>query len=148
MQPLPWVPVPPHPRSEADEAWLLLGVLAARRGERWLEAAGRTGLTPVQGKTLLALDPDHSRPMGALAGAMCLDRSYVTELIDQLEDRGYVRRRPDPRDRRVKVLAITPQGIRAREELLAALSSAPGQLTELPDDDLRELLRILRRIAL
>jgi DNA-binding MarR family transcriptional regulator len=36
-------------------------------------------------------------------------------LIDRLERHGAVERRPDPSDRRVKSLALTPEGIRLRE---------------------------------
>jgi DNA-binding MarR family transcriptional regulator len=39
-----------------------------------------------------------------------IDRSTMVTLIDDLERLGYVERKPDPSDRRVHSLSITPQG--------------------------------------
>jgi len=56
----------------------------------------------------------------------------------------YVERRSDPRDRRVKLLALTPEGRRVREEIRARLAAPPEPLERLPEADqlaLRDLLR-------
>lgn len=37
----------------------------------------------------------------------------MAELVDDLESLGYVRRQPDPSDRRAKLIGLTPTGWRA-----------------------------------
>ena len=48
--------------------------------------------------------------MGELAEHLYCDASNVTGIVDRLEGRGLVERKPDPNDRRVKRLVLTPQG--------------------------------------
>ena len=68
-----------------------------------------------------------------LADHIAMDRSDLVKLLDELERSGLVRREPDPRDRRRRVLSITPAGGRtlsagediidqATEEVLKRLS--------------------------
>ena len=53
-------------------------------------------------------------PMSALAGPLMCDNSNVTGIVDRLEALGLVERRPAERDRRVKAVALTEQGIALR----------------------------------
>src|SRR5437879_13717716 len=82
-------------------------------------------LSPAQCHVLHLIEPDRPVPMGRLAEALACDASNVTGLIDRLESRGLVRRRPSANDRRVKVLQLTPAGSR----LGAAL---PDRITKPP----------------
>ena len=50
-----------------------------------------------------------SMPMSELASRIALSRAAVTSLIDRLEAEGWVRRTPDPSDRRRTVLALEPR---------------------------------------
>ena len=62
---------------------------------------------------LLSLDADEPQSMSSLAGAWKCDASNVTWLVDRLEEHGLAERRPHATDRRVRTVALTPQG-RAR----------------------------------
>ena len=75
--------------------------------------------------------------MRELAERLKSDPSNVTGLIDRLEARGLVERRPDPNDRRIKGLALTAAGARLRERLFARLYSAPRAVADLPERDQR-----------
>ena len=57
----------------------------------------------------------------------------------------YVERRPDERDRRVKLLALTDEGMRVRDEIRARLSVPPEALTRLSKGDQRVLRDLLRK---
>ena len=70
----------------------------------------------------------------------------VSGLIDRLEARGLVERRPDPKDRRIKGIALTSAGARLRQRLFARLYSAPRLITELPQRDQRCLRDVLAHI--
>jgi DNA-binding MarR family transcriptional regulator len=64
---------------------------------------------------------DEPMAMNALAERLGIDASYVTTIADQLEERGLIERQPHPTDRRVKSLALTPEGRQLRERLAAEL---------------------------
>ena len=51
---------------------------------------------------------------------------------DRLEERGLVVRRPNPADRRVNVLVVTPSGRRVRDELIDRLFEPPEAFRRLP----------------
>ena len=81
-------------------------------------------------------------PMRDLAGRLRCDPSNVTFLADRLEERGLVERRPDPSDRRVKLLALTPAGLAMRTRIVqAAATSSP--LARLSPADQQRLCRLL-----
>jgi DNA-binding MarR family transcriptional regulator len=86
-------------------------------------------------------------PMGELAKVLVCDNSNVTWITDRLEERGLVERRPAERDRRVKLLVLTPEGRRVREEIQARLSEPPPAIKGLPRADQRLLREILKRVA-
>jgi DNA-binding MarR family transcriptional regulator len=56
-----------------------------------------------------------------------------------------VERRADERDRRVKLLALTEEGRRVREELQARLSVPPEALARLSRSEQRALRDLLRK---
>ena len=45
------------------------------------------------------------------------------ELVDELEELGYVERRPDPTDRRAKLIVLTPRG---HECIAAGIATIQG----------------------
>jgi len=54
--------------------------------------------------------------LGRLAERLSCVKSNITQLVDRLEADGLVARRPDPRDRRTKLAALTTAGRRACQE--------------------------------
>src|SRR6266849_5050764 len=104
--------------SDACRAWqLLMRFFFAQRAH--LPASGAEfDLSPTQCHVLHLIEPGRPLPMSRLADTLSCDASNVTGLVDRLESRGLVRRRPSPRDRRVKALQLTPTGSRVRTQLL------------------------------
>src|SRR5882762_11600750 len=86
--------------------------MQARLETHFTELAARHGLSAVQAKVLLQLQPDGALTMRALAGQLQYDASNLTGVVDRLEAMGAVRRRPHPEDRRVKRVELTPEGRR------------------------------------
>ena len=127
------------------EAWQLLQrILVSQRG-RFADIAGEFDLAPSQMFALNALEPGRPRPMSELAQALRCDNSNVTGIIDRLEARGLVERRPGERDRRVKMLEVTPAGAELRDQVRRRLSLPPEPLASLGEDDARALRDLLRR---
>ena len=131
--------------TAATEAWQLLQQLMMGQRGRMFAAAAEFDLAPAQMFALKALEPGEPRAMGDLAGALRCDNSNVTGIVDRLEARGLVRRRPSERDRRVKMLEVTPEGARLREQLHDRLSQPPETLASLSDEDARTLPDVLAR---
>jgi DNA-binding MarR family transcriptional regulator len=132
-------------QSPATEAWALLQQLMMGQRTRMLAVAGEFDLAPAQMFALKILEPGRPRAMSDLAGALHCDNSNVTGIVDRLEDRGLVERRPHPQDRRVKMLEVTPAGAELRERLHERLGQPPAPIAALGEEDARALRDILAR---
>lgn len=142
----------PQPSSERlrliRDADLGLLMLADRLRQNWAAHAAAAGLSPVQVRALLTLRPGEAVPMRRLAAALDSDASNLSSLVDRLERRGAVERRPDPVDRRVKALALTAEGERLRESFWRAVIEDPGPLAPLDETELATLISLLNRLGL
>jgi DNA-binding MarR family transcriptional regulator len=77
------------------------------------------GLTPTQLAALATVEQSGPIRLGDLAAAESIAPSTLTRMIAALEELGYVRREPDPRDARASTMAITPTGHETLERLRA-----------------------------
>jgi DNA-binding MarR family transcriptional regulator len=127
-------------------AWQLLVRLFFTQRATLPPLAADLQLSPAQCHVLHLIEPDRPIPMGQLAETLACDASNVTGLVDRLESRGLVRRRPSAEDRRVKVLVLTPTGSRLRALLLDRMTAPPAALDRLSLREQRELVRILTRL--
>jgi DNA-binding MarR family transcriptional regulator len=84
--------------------------------------------------------------MKELAQRMGCDASFVTAVADTLEKRGFIRREPGQRDRRIKNLLLTPEGIAAKERMMAQLAAKMPWCYALDDKERRCLLSLLRKM--
>ncbi|MFJ9677032.1 MarR family winged helix-turn-helix transcriptional regulator [Streptomyces sp. NPDC101194] len=123
----------------------LIGTVVARYYEEYDEAAAAHSLTGAQARVLglLSLEP---MPMRRIAKKLKCEPSNVTGIVDRLESRGLVERRPDPADRRVKLAAPTEKGVRTAQQLRDSLTFAREPLAELSDEDRAVLRDLLRRM--
>jgi len=133
-------------RPPPSGAWPLLVRLFFAQRANLPPLAAELRLSPAQCHVLHLIEPDRPMPMGQLAETLACDASNVTGLVDRLESRGLVRRRPSAADRRVKVLVLTPTGSRLRALLLQRLTAPPAVLERLSIREQRVLVRILTRL--
>jgi DNA-binding MarR family transcriptional regulator len=80
-----------------------------------------------------------------LAEQLAADPPYVTLMVDDLQERGLVRRMPHPEDRRAKLVELTAAGRAAAARADAILDEPPAALRDVPAEDLAALLRVLER---
>jgi DNA-binding MarR family transcriptional regulator len=132
--------------AHACDAWQLLLQLFLAQRAHLPPLAAELQLSPAQCHVLHLIVPGRPIPMGYLAETLACDASNVTGLVDRLESRGLVRRRPSAEDRRVKVLDLTPSGSRLRALLLDRMTTPPASLRRLSLRDQRTLVRILTRL--
>lgn len=104
-------------RSERKRANPDLGVLTVRtmfglQRELFLSLAeqGHPRLRPRHGAVLAYLDPEGSRATD-LAAQSGQHKQVIGTLVDELVELGYVERKPDPSDRRAKLIVPTELGL-------------------------------------
>ena len=121
---------------------LLLGFMDSFK-DQFVDVTESHDLSLPQGHLLLTLDEPIA--MRDVAAGMGYDVSHITSLVDQLEARHLVERRPDPSDRRVKRIVITEGGLQLRnqmeDQLLDTLLPL-GQLSSAQRVKLRDLLAL------
>jgi len=133
----------------AREVWMLLmGGLLRHRRSQMAQVTAETGLSLPQSFALRQLNPD-GRPesMRALAQCLQVDPSAITGLVDRLEAKGLVERQPDPGDRRVKALVLTPRGKRVRAHLTRIIDEPPASLRRMSPERLVVLRDALAAIG-
>jgi DNA-binding MarR family transcriptional regulator len=123
----------------------LIGAVVARYYDEYEQAAAVHSLTGVQARVLglLSLEPT---PMRRIAQQLKCEPSNITGIVDRLEARGLVERRPDPGDRRVKIAAATDEGRDTARRLRDSLGFAREPLAELSDDERTVLRDLLKRM--
>lgn len=94
-----------------------------------LEASDRQvldnyGLIGSQFRLLMRLDPNSGQRLTALSDHLLLSKSTITRLVDQLEERGLVRRVPDRDDRRALRVVLTETGSQQRSAVAQLHTSA------------------------
>lgn len=89
-------------------------------------------MTQPQYMMLMILLEEGAQKMHDLADFLQVSTPAVTNLVDKLESAGYAKRSPHPTDRRVLIVALTPEGTRyittMREEGLTILKEAIGTM--------------------
>jgi len=131
------------------EAWAIIAELffGTEMTTRFHAACERIGVTPPALKALLSLDPAEPKPMRALACEWHCDASWVTSLVDSLEEAGLVSRQILPADRRVKTIVLTKKGVSAKSKALDVLNEPPARLMELSRKDQEALCDLLGRLS-
>jgi len=87
--------------------------------------------------------------MRDLAESVLISKSGLTSLVDRLEQRGLIGRAPDPADRRVTRIQLTPDGA---DVFRAAATAHVADIEELfasrlTADEARRIHRVLSRIS-
>lgn len=142
-------PTQPTQPTEPTESTGELLMAAARSMRRALGTAlAAYDVTPGQARALRIATALDAPRLSELAEHLHIAPRSATEVVDALESRGLVERRPDRADRRATCVVATEEGLRLQELLGAARRRASEQhLATLAADDRAELDRILRLLT-
>lgn len=125
----------------------VLPMLCVRIEEHLMEATsarGHTGLKMSHGQVLPFIGPDGAR-IHELARIQRASRQSISATSQDLEALGYLRREPDPRDRRGVVLQLTERGTRLIRDSVAGLAGLERNFRDqLGDRALAHLQRVAR----
>ncbi len=133
------------PLSRLDRA--IIGVARAHR-RRAAAALAPIGLHPGQDVLLSVLRRRRAATQAQLARILRIEPPTLAIMVRRLEASGFVTRTADPRDARVKVVALTEQGLvaadaadRVWDEVARVTRAALG------DADADEFIRVLERLV-
>jgi DNA-binding MarR family transcriptional regulator len=118
-------PLPGSSRSDRPNIGILLRALLQEIVQRvsvGLAEAGFGDVRPAHTAVFQHIDAEGTR-LTDLAGRAQMTKQSMGYLVDYLEQRGYLERRPDPTDRRVALICLTERGW---EEIRAALKIIAG----------------------
>jgi DNA-binding MarR family transcriptional regulator len=143
--------------SHHDALGLLLRLLNQHWGEdvhAALQAAGLDGIRAPHANVIPFVPPDGIR-VSELARLASMRKQSMAEAVEQLERAGYLERRPDPDDRRARLVFLTDRGRQVRSVAIAAGQRVEQEWTELTGPEeiaafratLQRLLVQLRRRA-
>lgn len=140
---------PVDPQAVGTEIWSAIADLffSAENQDRFIGVAGELGLSPPMLKALLELEPGEATGMRALADEWGCDASFVTVVVDGLEQGGYAERRVSEHDRRVKTVELTAEGIAARERAFEAVYGPRSGFWDLTPEEQVTLAELLRKLA-
>lgn len=97
---------------------------------------------------VLACDAAEGMSQRELASVLGLDPSQVVALVDELAEAGLVERRPDPADRRTRLVVASGAGRRRREAAAARVAEAAlGPLGTLTAEERAMLGELLARVV-
>ena len=104
--------------------------------------------TPTRMMALMIVAERPGLKLVDLARALGIARSGAVVLVDELENRGQVKRRPMPGDRRAHSLVATPRGLKTLEKLVDVAKAADEQVfSALGVRDRQALSKLISKIA-
>jgi DNA-binding MarR family transcriptional regulator len=123
-----------------------------RAGEAFVALANRAlagyQLSPAARQALAVLD-GAGEPLSPteIARRLIVTTASVTSLLDTLERRGLVERRPDPADRRRLLVAITPTAQAMVRQYVPEVVALQGAvMSGIGEEDRQQLIAVLTRI--
>ncbi len=129
-------------------AYQLLFDFMLRSKHQWAIVAERNGLSLVQLHAIGMLMSSDAMPMVQLSALLSCDASYVTGIVDRLQEQGIVERRESPNDRRVKMVGLTPKGRALRGKVEKLMLETQARLFErLTADEQAEFYRLLFKMT-
>lgn len=134
-------------QAPSSLAFLLsqVGIHAARQ---FAERIAKVGLQPPLFRVLNLVDAAEGHSQQAIGEAIEVPASRMVALVDELERRGLVERRPNPDDRRVRALYLTDEG---RETLARGREIAKAHEEDLtrgmPAADRKRLIGLLQQMV-
>jgi DNA-binding MarR family transcriptional regulator len=147
------------PASADRDAEISLGLLpsllgyALRRAQvavfqNFTQIVGASELTPGQFGVLVVIDANPGLSQTQLGNALGIDRSTVVAVIDRLESRGLVARRPAPNDRRSHALHLSDSGKATLRRLTERVRAHERQIArDLSAEEQGRLVELLKRVA-
>ena len=105
-------------------------------------------LTPVQYAALIAIHTHPGIDATRLSAVIAFDRSTLGNVIERLQAKGLIERKPAREDRRIKLLYLTRQGAALLRDVMPAVEKAQARMLQpLKPADRKTLLALLTQLV-
>jgi DNA-binding MarR family transcriptional regulator len=114
----------------------------------FMEECKAFDLTPVQYAALVGIRAHPGIDATRLSAVIAFDRSTLGSVIERLEAKAYIRRKPAKEDRRVKLLYLTEAGAALLHKVMESVDRAQARmLAPLKAVERKTLLALLTRLV-
>jgi DNA-binding MarR family transcriptional regulator len=139
-------------RVPGDRAPSSLGFLLSQVGiyasQQFAKRIAKVDLHPPLFRVLNVVEAVEGRSQQAIGAALEAPASRMVAIVDELEERGLIERRPDPKDRRVRALYLTAKGREVLEEGRKIAIEHEAALTEgMSSADQERLIKLLSQLV-
>ena len=146
---MPSKPVPP---ITMDAVYAAPGYLFRRMQQIavsiFMEECKAFDLTPVQYAALIAIHTHPGIDATRLSAVIAFDRSTLGSVIERLQAKDFVERKPAPEDKRIKLLYLTRSGAAILREIIPAVERAQARMLEpLKPTDRKALLGLMSQLV-
>jgi len=114
----------------------------------FMEECKAFDLTPVQYAALIAIHTHPGIDATRLSAVIAFDRSTLGSVIERLQAKDYIERKPAPEDKRIKLLYLTRSGAAILREIIPAVERAQARMLEpLKPADRKTLMGLLTQLV-
>jgi len=114
----------------------------------FMEECKAFDLTPVQYAALIAIHTHPGIDATRLSAVIAFDRSTLGSVIERLQAKDYVERKPAPEDKRIKLLHLTRSGAAILREIIPAVERAQARMLEpLKPADRKQLMGLMSQLV-
>ncbi|RXH10362.1 MarR family winged helix-turn-helix transcriptional regulator [Bradyrhizobium guangzhouense] len=128
------MPSKPSPPITMDAVYAAPGYLFRRMQQIavsiFMEECKAFDLTPVQYAALIAIHTHPGIDATRLSAVIAFDRSTLGSVIERLQAKDFVERKPAPEDKRIKLLYLTKPGATILREITPAVERAQARMLE------------------
>lgn len=111
------------------------------------EVAGRYGSTMATGFVLLNIDKENGTPSTQLGPKMGVEGTSLSRLLNSMEEKGLVVRKPNPEDKRSVLICLTEFGVEKRVDAKKAVYDFNNLVHEaMGGDKVQSLIKGLEEI--
>lgn len=128
------MPSKPLPPITMDAVYAAPGYLFRRMQQIavsiFMEECKAFDLTPVQYAALIAIHTHPGIDATRLSAVIAFDRSTLGSVIERLQAKDFIERKPAPEDKRIKLLYLTKPGAAILREIIPAVERAQARMLE------------------
>ena len=146
------MPSKPAPPITMDAVYAAPGYLFRRMQQIavsiFMEECKAFDLTPVQYAALVAVHTHPGIDATRLSAVIAFDRSTLGSVIERLQAKGHIERKPAPEDKRIKLLYLTKPGAAILKDIIPAVDRAQARMLEpLKPADRKTLTALLEQLV-
>ena len=113
-----------------------------------VELRNKAGITITQAKIIFALYAQSGSTLRELADKIGVESPTLVPVIDKMEEDGYVKRKPDSKDRRIKRIFTTPKADKLWDSMMDCASQVRKvSTTSLSEQEVQSAIRTIRKIS-